>query len=193
MSFSLQTSMPVALLATLALALASVAPLAAAVERVEITVEGMACPFCAYGIEKRLRTVDGVGSIDVDIEGGEATIHAAEGASIALGEIPGAVRSAGFTPGAMEATVRGRIDLADPNRPLLRVSGSGQEREQELLLVNLSEEERARIEELTTSEGDTEVRVRGAVHVHENRPPGIEPVAIEPVEAAEQEAAETES
>lgn len=36
-------------------------------------VDGLACPFCAYGIEKRLNKVDGVTDVQVDV--GESVVH----------------------------------------------------------------------------------------------------------------------
>ena len=33
----------------------------------EIRVAGLACPFCAYGIEKHLRKIEGVEQIEVDV------------------------------------------------------------------------------------------------------------------------------
>ncbi len=33
---------------------------AAAVEQVSVRIDGLACPFCAYNIEKRVKTLDGV-------------------------------------------------------------------------------------------------------------------------------------
>ena len=37
---------------------------ATAAELVTIKVEGLACPFCAYGIEKHLKKLDAVASVD---------------------------------------------------------------------------------------------------------------------------------
>ncbi|MGN2393298.1 heavy-metal-associated domain-containing protein, partial [Pelomicrobium sp. G1] len=31
-----------------------------------LQVDGLACPFCAYGIEKKLRALDGVDKVKVD-------------------------------------------------------------------------------------------------------------------------------
>mgnify|MGYP000303644257 CR=1 FL=1 len=36
-------------------------------------VDGLACPFCAYGIEKRLNKVDGVTDVQVDV--GESLVR----------------------------------------------------------------------------------------------------------------------
>ena len=44
----------------------SVAALAAYKHYV-LGVGGLACPFCAYGIEKRLNKVDGVTGVEVDV------------------------------------------------------------------------------------------------------------------------------
>ena len=44
----------------------SVAALAADKSYV-LGVDGLACPFCAYGIEKRLNKVDGVTGVEVDV------------------------------------------------------------------------------------------------------------------------------
>ena len=44
---------------------------------VKVEVKGLACPFCAYGLEKKLKDLDGVESIKIDVEEGLAylTVH----------------------------------------------------------------------------------------------------------------------
>lgn len=80
---------------------------------VTVSVDGMACPFCAYGVEKKLKKVDGVGSISVDLEAGKAVMTAAEDGSIDLPGVPVAVRKSGFTPGRIQATATGGIERSD--------------------------------------------------------------------------------
>lgn len=41
-----------------------------------IRVDGLACPYCAYGIEKKLNEIEGVKFIDMDLEKGIVTAHA---------------------------------------------------------------------------------------------------------------------
>jgi mercuric ion binding protein len=41
-----------------------------------IRVDGLACPYCAYGIEKKLNELDGVKFIDMDLEKGIVTVNA---------------------------------------------------------------------------------------------------------------------
>lgn len=41
-----------------------------------IRVDGLACPYCAYGIEKKLNELDGVKFIDMNLEKGIVTVEA---------------------------------------------------------------------------------------------------------------------
>ncbi len=67
-----------------------------------IHVDGLACPFCAYGIEKRLRKIDGVKEIEADIGAGTVTVTMAEGKTLGKEEARKAVKKAGFTLGGFE-------------------------------------------------------------------------------------------
>ena len=40
-----------------------------------IRVDGLACPYCAYGIEKKLNELDGVKFIDMDLDKGIVTVE----------------------------------------------------------------------------------------------------------------------
>ncbi len=60
-------------------------------------VDGLSCPFCAYGIEKELASVDGVERIDVDIEAGLITVRMAAGATLDEGRARKATEDAGFS------------------------------------------------------------------------------------------------
>ena len=61
-----------------------------------IGVDGLACPFCAYGIEKQLRRIDGVDSVSTDIAGGTVTVTMEEGVTLEEGLAEKAVKNAGF-------------------------------------------------------------------------------------------------
>ena len=64
---------------------------------VTIAVDGLACPFCAYGLEKKLKKVEGVEALTVDMEEGQVRIKLIEGASVTEEQISEAVSDAGFT------------------------------------------------------------------------------------------------
>ena len=51
----------------------------AQVSRVTVAVDGMSCPFCAFGVEKRLKKVNGVDSVAVDLKSGLVKLTVQEG------------------------------------------------------------------------------------------------------------------
>ncbi|EBA00785.1 heavy-metal-associated domain-containing protein [Marinobacter sp. ELB17] len=69
----------------------------AADNRYVLGVDGLACPFCAYGIEKRLNRIDGVTDVQVDV--GESVVRVAlqEGKTLTEERARQAVDEAGFT------------------------------------------------------------------------------------------------
>lgn len=71
-------------------------------QRVEVHVDGMSCPFCAYGLEKRLRKIEGLDSLRIDLEGAMAVLYLADGARVTDEALRRAVRDAGFTAGEIE-------------------------------------------------------------------------------------------
>ncbi|MFU8833180.1 MAG: heavy-metal-associated domain-containing protein [Wenzhouxiangella sp.] len=62
-----------------------------------IHVDGLACPFCAYGIEKQLKKIDGVDKLETDVEKGRVVVVMAEGQALERADVEQAVRDAGFT------------------------------------------------------------------------------------------------
>ena len=63
----------------------------------ELGVDGLGCPFCAYGIEKKLSSVEGVESLEVDIKKGLVVVRMAEGATLDEATANQAVEEAGFS------------------------------------------------------------------------------------------------
>jgi len=43
-----------------------------------IRVDGLACPYCAYGIEKKLNEIKGVKFMDMNLDEGIVTVEAAD-------------------------------------------------------------------------------------------------------------------
>ena len=77
----------------------------AASARYQLQVDGLACPFCAYGIEKELNRADGVENLDIDINSGVIIVTMADGAALSEAEADRIVQDAGFT-------LRGFTELA---------------------------------------------------------------------------------
>ena len=64
---------------------------------VTIAVDGLACPFCAYGLEKKLKKLEGVEALTVDMEEGQVQMKLKEGVTVTEEQIYEAVTDAGFT------------------------------------------------------------------------------------------------
>lgn len=62
-----------------------------------LRVDGLACPFCAYGVEKQLSRVAGVKSVATDLKSGSVTVTVAPGAAFDEPIARRAVEAAGFT------------------------------------------------------------------------------------------------
>lgn len=74
----------------------SLAALAAGTQYV-MRVDGLACPYCAYGIEKKLKQIDGVEKIDVDLEKGLVVVEVREGVALTEPQMKQLFKDAGFT------------------------------------------------------------------------------------------------
>jgi mercuric ion binding protein len=67
-------------------------------DEVKVRVDGLSCPFCAYGLEKKLNELDGVDSIFIDFEEGLVVMQVTDSENISEEEIRVKIEEAGFTP-----------------------------------------------------------------------------------------------
>jgi len=68
---------------------------------VKVEVKGLACPFCAYGLEKKLKEVDGVKTIKIDVEEGLAYLTVLKSKKPLKKTLEKIVTDAGFTPSSI--------------------------------------------------------------------------------------------
>lgn len=159
-------------------------PAFAAVEEVRLQVKGLACPFCTYGIEKNLKKLPGVVSVETTIRTGVVRIKVAPGTALDVEGFKRAVIDSGFTFEHLEATVTGKLVRRD-GRPALG-TGSGR---QVFLLVEASPEgvseelSRGTLERLEKASGNGShmLTVIGRVHGHVGMPPAL---SVQSFEAA---------
>ncbi len=64
--------------------------------QIEVTILGMSCPFCAYGVEQKLKKLEGVTELEVVLETGIATLALREDADISNELLQKTVKEAGF-------------------------------------------------------------------------------------------------
>ena len=69
----------------------------------KLYVDGLACPFCAYGVEKKVGGLDGVETVEIDIENGLVAVTLAAGAALDEATAKRAVDESGFTLRKFEA------------------------------------------------------------------------------------------
>lgn len=66
-------------------------------ETYTLRVDGLACPFCAYGIEKQLGKLPGVNTLKTNIKSGTVTVKTSKGKKLTKAQMSGAVKRAGFS------------------------------------------------------------------------------------------------
>ncbi len=67
-------------------------------QKVTLRVDGLACPFCAYGMEKKLKRIENLEDLDIKINEGLVILYFKEGTKIDQELITQKVKEAGFTP-----------------------------------------------------------------------------------------------
>lgn len=80
-----------------------IAPLSALAGQTMVTlrVDGLSCPFCAYGLEKRIKKMEGVKDLTIDIENGTVTVVYQDKKFFTEQGLSKTVKEAGFTPKGM--------------------------------------------------------------------------------------------
>jgi copper chaperone CopZ len=93
---------------------------------VKVKVDGLACPLCAYGLEKKLAQLAGFTNVSTDLKSGTVNLSLTKGASVSVRSLDEAVRRAGFTLESVSVTAVGALKVEN-NRLLLSVRHSPQE------------------------------------------------------------------
>jgi copper chaperone CopZ len=62
-----------------------------------VKLEGMSCPFCAHGVEKKVKEMKGVASAAVDLKASTVAIEMKDGATLPEADVKKAIADAGFS------------------------------------------------------------------------------------------------
>jgi len=98
-------------------------PLLAEIEEVKIGVGGLTCNLCAAGLERSLRRLDGVASVDIASSTSSAIVRLKPGASFDPEKYRAAVTNAGQQPKDFELRLTGALKR-DGARYTLQTGGS---------------------------------------------------------------------
>ncbi len=69
-----------------------------AYDKFEVQVDGLGCPFCAYGLEKKFKEFKGIKKVTIDIETGDFSFNYPTEKSLTLKKVQEQVKKAGYTP-----------------------------------------------------------------------------------------------
>ena len=111
------------MLASFALALMMTTTLFAEQKQVSVRVDGLSCPFCAYGLEKKLKSIDGVEKLVIKVNDGLAILTYKDGAKIDKDVIAKKVKEAGFTPGEITIGTAQEQNTTKDKKITLNVQG----------------------------------------------------------------------
>jgi cation transport ATPase len=92
-------------------------------EQVNMTVFGMDCAPCAHAIHVSMKGIQGVNTVDVDLNTGLVSIRLAPGNSAAMRQFNEAVEKNGFTHKDAQVVVRGQLS-GTAGAPFLDVAGT---------------------------------------------------------------------
>ena len=67
-------------------------------DQFQIQVDGLGCPFCAYGLEKKFKEFKGIKKITIDIETGNFKFQYPSDTTLSMSSVVDQVKEAGYTP-----------------------------------------------------------------------------------------------
>ncbi|UZO80858.1 cation transporter [Aquimarina sp. ERC-38] len=80
----------------------------------EVQVDGLGCPFCAYGLEKKFKEFKGIKDVKIDIETGDFSFSYPSDKELTLEALTSQVVKAGYTPNL--ATIQRADGSIETNR-----------------------------------------------------------------------------
>ncbi len=146
-------------------------PAFAEINSVEMHVDGMTCPFCVYGIEKKLEALGEVKDASSNLKMGTVSIKLKKNEPLDIGRLNEAIHESGFTPGGIKINATGRLTtykLEGKENPALKITGS----RQVFLLTGAPDHETVEflkpkelIElEKASRDGSVEITITGYIH-----------------------------
>ncbi|SCX88330.1 Copper chaperone CopZ [Nonlabens sp. Hel1_33_55] len=67
-------------------------------DQYKVQVDGLGCPFCAYGLEKKFKEFKGIKDVKIDIETGDFSFSYPSDKALTMDAVVSQVEKAGYTP-----------------------------------------------------------------------------------------------
>ena len=157
----------------------------AEIRTAELRVNGMTCPFCAFGIEKKLRRVNGVSEVEVLLDEGRIRLAFSAENMATVRDLEGAVDDAGFELAGLRLVARGTL-AREVDWETFEVSPKERFRLVEKQDGSARLPSRATLERLRSAARGGAVLIGGEVHSHRDDLPSLSVEQVEPVEAGGQ-------
>lgn len=155
----------------------------AEISEIELTVDGLACPFCVHGIRKKVGEVRGVKSVEVGLKDGVVSIVPSTAALPDPEALRDAIRRAGFTAGELRITAIGALSLADDGVRLnVRRTDQVYFLLEQTVGAPLSPGQKLHERLVELENTNTTVKVTGVVRSAGGTPPGLFVDALEPLD-----------
>ncbi|WGK64222.1 heavy-metal-associated domain-containing protein [Croceiramulus getboli] len=86
----------------------------------EVQVDGLGCPFCAYGLEKKFKEFRGIRDVKIDIETGDFSFNYPTEKALSMAAVIKQVEKAGYTPITAKITrADGKVEEKSANNTQL--------------------------------------------------------------------------
>ncbi len=91
-------------------------------KQLSVRIDGLSCPFCAFGLEKKLKSIEGVEKLEIKVNDGLAILTYKDGAAIDENLITKKIKEAGFTAGEIK-TIATKEEKMDGDKIGLSIKG----------------------------------------------------------------------
>lgn len=96
----------------------------ASYDNYEVQVDGLGCPFCAYGLEKKFKEFKGIKKVRIEIETGVMRFDYPSDKPLSLTQVSNQVEKAGYTPIELNITrSNGKKEYLKPSETYAQVKG----------------------------------------------------------------------
>lgn len=82
-------------------------------DQFEVQVDGLGCPFCAYGLEKKFKEFKGIKDVKIDIKTGDFSFSYPADKELSMKDVQAQVEKAGYTPNISKITrANGKVETS---------------------------------------------------------------------------------